>query len=134
MAIVTIWVDDLLLFADSAETMAEIKKDIRTEWETMDMGEPSKIVGIEISQTLEAITISQKQSIQRILERQGLTKANPVQMPLNLNNKILSNPDGNEGNRSNSYAQLLEELQFVANSTRPDIAFAVNRLASYTAN
>ena len=68
MAIVTIWVDDLLLFADSAETMAEIKKDIRTEWETMDMGEPSKIVGIEISQTPETVTISQKQSIQRILE------------------------------------------------------------------
>jgi hypothetical protein len=45
-----------------------------------------------------------------------------------------SNPDGDEGDRSNSYARLLGELQFLANATRPDIAFAVNRLASYTAN
>ena len=55
-------------------------------------------------------------------------------MPLDLNVKIITNPDGNEGNRSNSFAQLLGELQYIVNSTHPDIAFAVNRLASYAAN
>src|SRR5271168_1085547 len=40
----------------------------------------------------------------------------------------------NEGNHSNSFARLLGELQYLANCTRPDITFAVNRLASYTAN
>ena len=133
-AIVTVWVDDLLLFADSVKTMEEMKTDIRTEWETTDMGEPSKIVGIEITQSPGQIKISQKQSIQRILEKQGLADANPVHMPLDPNIKIVPNPDGSEGNKSNSYAQLLGELQFIANSTRPDIAFAINRLASYTVN
>ena len=134
MAIVTMWVDDLLLFADSAETMAEIKTDICTEWETTDMGEPSKIVGIEINQSPDGISISQKQSIQSILEKQGLDDASSVKMPLDPCVKILPNPDGNEGDWSNLYAQLLGELQFVANSTRPDIAFTVNRLTSYTVN
>jgi hypothetical protein len=55
-------------------------------------------------------------------------------MPLDLHIKIIPNPDGNEGDRSNSYTQLLGELQYVTNSTRPNIAFAVTRLASYTAN
>lgn len=32
------------------------------------------------------------------------------------------------------YARLLGELQFLANTTRPDIAYTINRLASYTAN
>ena len=50
------------------------------------------------------------------------------------NDKIKPNPDGNEGSRSNSYAKLLGELQFLANATRPDIAYTVNRLAAYTAN
>ena len=36
--------------------------------------------------------------------------------------------------RSNSYARLLGELQFLANATRPDITYAVNRLAAYTVN
>ena len=134
MAIVTVWVDNLLLFADSAETMAEIKTTTRTEWEVMDMGEPSKIIGIKINQSSDGISISQKQNIQSILERQGLDDASSVKMPFNPCIKILPNLDGNEGDRSNSYAQLLGELQFVTNSMRPNIAFTVNRLTLYMVN
>jgi hypothetical protein len=47
-------------------------------------------------------------------------------MPLDPNLKIVLNPKGNEGNWSNTYAQLLRELQFIANSMWPDIAFAIN--------
>jgi hypothetical protein len=50
------------------------------------------------------------------------------------NMKLAPNPDDNEPNRSNSYAKLLGCLQFIANSTRPDICYAVNELAAYTAN
>jgi hypothetical protein len=114
--------------------MKDMKKDIQDEWETTDMGEPNKIVGIEINQSLGQICISQKQSIQRILEKQGMSDANPVRTPLDPEIKLVPNPEGNEGNRSNSYAQLLGELQFIANATRPDICYAINRLASYTAN
>jgi hypothetical protein len=46
--IITVWVDDLLLFATSEKLMERMKKDIRSEWETTDLGEPAKIVGIEI--------------------------------------------------------------------------------------
>ena len=88
--------------------------------------DPTKIVGIEIVQAPRKISISQKRSIENILEQQGLTNANPVRMPFNPNVKILPNPDRNEGNWSNSFTELLGELQY--------IAFAVNRLASYTAN
>jgi len=59
---------------------------------------------------------------------------NPVAMPLDPNAPLQPNPDSNEGDRSNSYARLLGELQFVANATRLDTAYAVSRLASYTAN
>ena len=63
-----------------------------------------------------------------------MAEANPVGMPLDPNNKIEPNPVPNEPNRSNSYAKLLGELQYVANATRPDISYAVNKLAAYTAN
>jgi len=55
-------------------------------------------------------------------------------MPLDPNIKIEPNPDGNEGNWSNMYAQLIDKLQFIMNSIWPDITYAINRLASYTAN
>ena len=55
-------------------------------------------------------------------------------MPMDPNIKVESNPEYKEGNRSNYYAKLLGELQFLANATRPDIAYAINKLAAYTAN
>jgi hypothetical protein len=132
--IVTVWVDDLMLFASSAELNARTKAHLRAEWEMTDMGEPTKIVGIEITRSKDAISISQKCYIENILKQQGMQDANPVGMPMDPNKKLEPNPDGGDGNRSNSFAKLLGELQFLANATRPGIAYAVNRLASYTAN
>ncbi len=133
-AIITVWVDNLLLFATSESLMEKMKADIRTEWETTDLGEPSKIIGIEITRSSNGIFIGQKAYIESILRREGMERANPVAMPLDPGSPLLPNPDGNEGDQSNSYARVLGELQFVANATRPDIAYAVSRLASYTAN
>ena len=125
-AIITIWVNNLLLFTNSAATMLKMKKDIQDEWETTDMEEPSKIIGIEITLSKGSISISQKQSIKKILERQGLDTVSPILMPLNPNIKLVSNPDGNKGDRSNSFMQLLGELQYIAISMHPNITFAVN--------
>jgi len=133
-AIITVWVNDLLLFATTIKLMNKMKSDIRAEWEVTDLGEPSKIVGIEIMMSKDSIAISQRQYIKSILKKEGLERSNPVAMPLDPNAPLKPNPEGNKGNRSNSFARLLGELQFIANATRPDIAYTVNRLASYTTN
>ena len=132
--IITVWVDDLLLFATTIELIDKAKADIRSEWEVTDLGEPSKIVGIEITMSPESIAISQHKYLEYILDKEKLERCNSVGTPLDPNVPLEPNPEGNEGDRSNSYARLLGELQYIANGTRPDIAYAVNRLASYTAN
>jgi len=114
--------------------MNKMKTDIKAEWEVTDLGEPSKIVGIEITMSRDSIVISQTKYIESILKKEGLKHANPVGMPLDPNSPLEPNPEGNEGNCSNSFARLLGELQFIANATRPDITYTVNRLASYTTN
>ena len=98
LVIITVWVDDLLLFATSNELMEQTKSDLRTEWEVTDLGEPTKIIGIEITQTENTITISQKIYIESILEREGLIGINSVATPLDPNIKLEPNPNGNEGN------------------------------------
>src|SRR5260370_39486970 len=114
--------------------MNEMKKDLCSQWEVTDLGEPSKIIGIKITRSDDVIKISQKRSMESILTRQGLEEANPMSTLLDLKVKIEPNPKGNEGDKSNTYAQLLGELQFIANATRPDITYAINNLASYIAN
>ena len=134
LEIITVWVDDLLLFTSTQQLCERMKKDLRSEWEITDLGEPAKIIGIEIARDSNSIKISQKQYVRNILAQENMERANSVGMPLDPNVILEKNPDGQEGSRSNSYAKLLGELQFLANATHPDIAYAVNRLASYTAN
>ena len=107
---------------------------LKSEWELTDLGEPVKIVGIEIALGDRSVTISQRRYLEMILQKEGMDRANPVGMPLDNNVTLEPNPDGNIGDRSNSYARLIGELQFIANATRPDIAYAISRLSAFTAN
>ena len=63
-----------------------------------------------------------------------MLNANLVSMPIDPNILIKPNLEGNEGSQSNYYAKILRELQFLTNSSRPNIAYAVNKLSSYSAN
>jgi len=132
--IVTVWVDNLLLFATTDEFIERTKTNLEAEWELTNLGEPVKIVGIEIALSDHSITISQHRYLEYILQKEGMDRANPVSMPLDLEVKLEPNLDGNAGDRSNLYAQLIGELQFIVNATRPNIAYAISRLSSYTAN
>ena len=80
------------------------------------------------------VIILQKQYIESILNKEGMEQVNLVSMPMDPKTIIEANPDGTKGSHSNSYARLLGELQYLANATQLNIAFAVNRLASYTTN
>jgi len=133
-AIITIWVDDLLLFAMMVILMEKMKTNIKSEWEVTDLGDLKKIVGIEITMGEDSITISSSKYIESILLKKGLGLADWVTTPLDPNVPIMPNPKGNIGDHSNSYAWLLGEVQYIANAMCPDIQYTVNRLASYTAN
>jgi hypothetical protein len=78
VTIITVWVDDLLLVAKPDELMERTKSDLHTQWEVTDLGEPTKIVGVEITQTDDSITLSQKVYVESILEREGLSEINSV--------------------------------------------------------
>jgi len=49
VTIITIWVDDLMLFTSNDAMMEHMKESIESEWQATDFGEPSKIIGIEIT-------------------------------------------------------------------------------------
>jgi hypothetical protein len=134
MGILTVWVDDTLLFTTSDMMMEHMENALKSEWEVTDLGELTKIVGIKITQTSEGIKISQEKYIENVCKKEGMLNANPITILMDTQIKLVVNPDDNELNRSNSYMKLLGCLQFISNSTRPDISFAVNKLATYTTN
>jgi len=46
--IITAWVDDLLLFTETAQFMNTLKVELKTLFDISNLGSPQKIVGIEI--------------------------------------------------------------------------------------
>jgi hypothetical protein len=75
----------------------------------------------------------QTKYIEGILEKYSLQDACPVHTPLDSHVKL--EPGEPEArNQSNNYARLIGSLMYAAVATRPDIAFAVNRPRSFTAN
>ena len=102
--IITVWVDNLLLFVTTIELRDKARADIEREWEVTDLGELSKIVGININQTEDFISILQIKYIESILQREGIEHCNAVSTPLDPNVPLLPNLEGNKGSRSNSYA------------------------------
>jgi len=133
-SIITVWVDDILILATTIALRDRTIADIEAEWEVTNIREPTKIVGIEITANPDSIAISSKQYIETILRKEGLDSSDSVSTPLDPNVTLVPNPEGENGSRSNLFARLLGELQYIANAMQPDISYAVNRLISYTAN
>ncbi len=121
LEVVTVWVDDLLLFALSDNVMRNLATDLKRTFDVTDLGEPSKIVGIEITHKSDSITIGQPLYIDSILRKYKMENANPVSTPLDTNIKLQPNKENREDNRSNDYASLIGSLQYLAIATRPDI-------------
>jgi len=131
LEIVTVWVDDLLLFATSDRILRHLREDLKSIFNITNLGEPSKIVGIKITHQRDSIMISQPPYVDLILHKYAMTNANPVLMPLDPNVKLEPNTEVREPNRSNDYAFLIGSLQYLTIATCPDITYAVNQLAAY---
>ena len=124
--IVTVWVDDLLLFATLEHLIEQTKVNLEAEWELTDLGKPVKIMGIEIALHNCSITISQRQYLESILRKERMDNTNTVGMPLDPNIMLEPNPDGDVGDQHNLYVRLIRELQFLTNATRPNITYTIS--------
>lgn len=81
--IITVWVDDLLLFTSAQGLMTSLKSQLQSMFEVTHLGEPKKIVGIEITQdhAKGTLFIGQTRYIESILLAQGLEGVNSVKTP-----------------------------------------------------
>ena len=88
--IITVWVDDLLIFTIAVESMANLKCEISEMFEVTDLSEPNKIVSIKISRNWEkkSISITQSTYIDAILHKYGMQDINPIKTPMDSNLKL----------------------------------------------
>jgi hypothetical protein len=152
-SILLVWVDDFVSLSTTNDLNDVTERDLKIHFEIKALGQPNLLLGMKVSIQSNYISLSQSHYIDALLAKYGLTDANPVTTPMDPNVKLdayskdgetelagEADPRDFVGNSrddskiTHGYAQLIGSLMYLAIGTCPDIAYAVNRLAQYTAN
>jgi hypothetical protein len=133
--IIALYVDDLLLAGSSEQALIPVKAFLNRKYEMVDLGKANWLLGIEIIQHPSGtIQLSQRQYIERILQRFGLQDSNPVATPLEPAHQLRNAaPDEPRADKT-TYQQLIGSLMYAMIATRPDLAYSVSLLSQFASD
>lgn len=134
--IIHLHVDDSLLVCSSKLLLDSFVTFLDSVFDVKWTKSPSLYLGIKVS--FDAVnrtcSLSQSHYIESTLDRFGMTNCNPVKTPLPVKTFLRSGDVGQlEAAKDKPYQQLVGCLQWIASSTRPDIAHAVSQLSRFNA-
>ena len=128
---IALYVDDLLIAATKNDIIGDLKVQLSSKFKMNDCGIASLCLGVEIEHNYKGdfITLSQKIYTAKVLERFGMQNSKPVSTPMD--GQLTVDELNSEAIDTTVYRQALGSLMYLAIGTRPDITFAVSRLAQY---
>jgi len=137
--IISVYVDDLNIIGNETD-INEARHHLKTEFEMKDLGKTKFCLGLHLEHLPSGIFVYQAAYVQKILEKFNMDKAYPSRTPMVVRSLDMEKDpfrprdDGEEIlGQEYPYLSAIGALMYLANSTRPDIAFAVNLLARYSA-
>jgi hypothetical protein len=132
VGVIWIHVDDGIVTGDSIEILQQLETSLEGKLEIKWSESLDSIAGVDVTRSPGTFTLSQKKLITEILDSHwdGFTTA---KTPLPANVDINSTQDG-DPNTSTAYLSIVMSLSYLAVGTRPDLSFAVNFLARFSAS
>lgn len=124
-----VYVDDLLITGTSSSLISRLIKAVANRFSIKDFGASNSFLGVEAISTPHGLFLTQHKYIRDLLERTHMEGAKEVQTPLETTG-ALRLFDGFPPANATAYRQMIGALQYLS-ITRPDIAFAVNKLAQF---
>ena len=133
MAIIAVYVDDLIVMTKTAEEMQQIKKSLASHFQVKDMGKLHYCLGIHVEQDeqQQCLWIYQKQYILNMLEKYSLSEAKIVSTPADINVKLKKDDGVSKEVNSVAYQSMVGSLLYAAIVTRPDVAQAVGVVSKF---
>ena len=127
-----IYVDDQTLTGPNDEMNQRVKAMILREFPGKDLGEPQFFVGIKLDRdvAVKTMKLSQTRHIDDLLKVFGQEQANPVSVPMDTSLDLTANGSA-PYHTPERYMSLVGSLNYLAMSTRPDIAYATSVLCRY---
>ena len=137
--IISVYVDDLNIIG-STRDIDEARNHLKTEFEMKDLGKTKFCLGFQLEHLPSGILVHKSAYIQKILQKFNMDKSYPSKTPMvvrsldmNKDQFRLKDEDEELLGTEVPYLSAIGALMYVANCTRPDIAFAVNLLARHSA-
>ena len=133
MTVVAVYVDDLILIAETMDEMKKVKESLATKFRMTDMGKLHYCLGITIVQDEDkkCLWLHQNQYVQNVLEKYSLTEAKVVSTPADLSVRLEKNDGVSAEVDPIVYQSMVGSLLYAACATRPDIAHAVGAVAKF---
>ncbi|KAK4394353.1 Copia protein [Sesamum angolense] len=136
--IIAVYVDDLNIIG-SLEEIRQAVDYLKSEFEMKDLGTTKYCLGLQFEHTKGGIFIHQSNYIEKVLKRFHMNNAHPLSTPMvvrsfDVNKDPFRPPTHNDEILGPEvlYLSAIGALMYLANNTRPDIAFSVNLLARYS--
>lgn len=139
--IIIIYDDDLLIASKKIERLEFIKSKLKSKLKMVDLGKAHNILGINVEREGEtgSIKLLQKKYVEELLAKFNMENAKTATTPLEPSIKITKemspiSDEEKEEMKNRPYRELIGGLIYLANATRPDIAFATNTLSRFCSN
>ena len=131
---VGVHVDDMCCVVDEDEQYHKFAAFLKTKLAITEKGEVESFLGYEMKWIEDRLLINQKSYIQATLERFKMDKCHAVRSPMILGADLEPNCEDILMKNRTEFQELCGSLMYIANGTRVDICYAVNRLCRYMAS
>ena len=139
--IVTLYVDDFLIFSNNIEATTNLKRQLSKRFDMKDLGEAQYCLGIQIirNRKEKTISINQTKYIENILKRFNIFDCKPIGIPLDTNSKLTKamspiTDEKREEMKKVPYQSAVGSLMYAMLGTRPDIAYSVGVISQFNSN
>jgi hypothetical protein len=130
MVLIVVYVDDCLIKYDTDEQLKRVVDGLKRKYAISDLGLVKHALGIEFEHTADGMVLSQGPYIKTVLERFGFEEAHPTDTPCSL----VPSSGKASGLRDHNMNAIVGALLWLSLNTRPEISYAVARLAQTVAN
>ena len=134
---IALYVDDLLIAAKTKSQTSWVKKMLNDRFDMKDLGAAKVCLGLEITRDRQnkKLWLTQESYMEKIVERFGMINSKPVHTPMDEPKstderlEVISERDEDAVNVP--YREAIGSLMYLMIGSRPDIAYAVGKLARF---
>lgn len=132
------WVDDLVIAGPNILDIKDFKEKLAEIFKIKDLGEIKKILGLKVTRDRRSrvLYLDQTSYIDKMLNDLQMRHEphHPVHIPINGYDALVPAILDDERVPDKVYRQFIGSITYVMANTRPDIAFATNKLAQFMAD